>query len=138
MAMEWSLPRAVPGEKLVSIGTAFVTGMVNGSIARANPVAGRVTTVLTVLGAGLGSLVTKGMLAEVLEGATAGAVGTLGYLTPFMFTAGAVRGRKIASGRTALPSGVAQAIKALAPGVSVGGATEEERIPSVPIPVRYE
>lgn len=76
---------AMTKEKIWTEGSAFTIGVVNGLIGRSKPSAALLTTVVTAGGGLLGSLMTMGRMADVLEGVAAGSLGALGYSLPFWF-----------------------------------------------------
>ena len=111
MAMELAMPRAIPGEKILTEGSALGVGLVNGVIWKYNAKAGFFTTLVSALGGMVGSVFSKGVAAEVLEGASAGALGAFGVLLPFM-VGGTSTGAKAVSAPTkasALPPAVTEA-----------------------------
>ena len=69
-------------DRLTTEGAAFGVGIVNGAIANWKPTASLVSTLIIGTGSMIGSLMTRGMTANLLEGAAAGSFGSLGFSVP--------------------------------------------------------
>lgn len=74
---------AMTKEKVYTEGAAFSIGVFNGIVGRARPGAALLTTVVTAAGGLFGSLMTRGTMADIMEGVAAGSLGALGYSLPF-------------------------------------------------------
>lgn len=78
---------AMASEKIYTEASAFGIGILNGLISRSRPTASLLTTSVTAIGGLVGSMMTRGRMADVLEGVAAGSLGALGYSIPYWFMA---------------------------------------------------
>ena len=91
MAGQIGIPEAAK-EKLVTMGSAFVTGVGMSFVVKKWPAAGIIGNIVAV-GAGLlGALVTKGWIAEIGEGVGSGGAAILGSTIAWLPEAGAEKG----------------------------------------------
>ena len=88
MAAEIAIPAAAK-EKLVTMGSAFGTGVAMSFVVKKWPAAGIIGNIVAVGGGVLGSLVTKGWVAELAEGVGAGGAAILGSTIAWLPEAGA-------------------------------------------------
>lgn len=77
-----SLVSPMTTEKVYTMGSAFGVGVLNGWIGKSNPAAALLTTVVSAAGGLIGSLMTTGRTADIMEGLASGSLGSLGYSIP--------------------------------------------------------
>ena len=85
---EIAIPAAAK-EKLITMGSAFGTGVAMSFVVKKWPAAGIIGNIVAVGGGVLGSLVTKGWVAELAEGVGAGGAAILGSTIAWLPEAGA-------------------------------------------------
>jgi hypothetical protein len=83
--------------KIVTLGTAFVTGLAMAQLVKTRPTWGMPTTLVLGAGGVVGAMYLDGAWAEVSQGIAAASMATLGASLPSLMGAGTT------SRRTALP-----------------------------------
>ena len=100
----------VPGSttaKIVTMGSAFVTGLAMSQIVKAKPTWGMPMTLVLGATGVVGAMYLEGAWAEVAQGIAAASMATLGASLPSLIGAGST-GRKVglpAATRTGVPTG---------------------------------